>query len=172
MGLGKSTATTVNLAFTVLVNILPLPTSVLVDGVLGRYRSLQIFTWLVDILLLCALTHFNWLINVSCTPAASTQLDPQSFLRPPFLRKWRQVSRLPDLWLGRFSLLSASEGYKHPSSLSSVWARKQKQSALADWLAADQYTESDMRIRTNKQGQKVVEDRELTIQYIYNVYYW
>ncbi|OQE63935.1 hypothetical protein PENNAL_c0236G03047 [Penicillium nalgiovense] len=37
---------------------------------------------------------------------------------------------------------------------------------------ADQYTESDMRIRTNKQGQKVVEDRELTIQYIYNVYYW
>jgi POT family proton-dependent oligopeptide transporter len=59
MGLGKSTATTVNLAFTVLVNILPLPTSVLVDGVLGRYRSLQIFTWLVDILLLCALTHFN-----------------------------------------------------------------------------------------------------------------
>ncbi|KAJ5147427.1 hypothetical protein N7526_000779 [Penicillium atrosanguineum] len=37
---------------------------------------------------------------------------------------------------------------------------------------ADQYTETDMRIRTNKKGQKVVEDRELTIQYIYNVYYW
>ncbi|CDM32798.1 unnamed protein product [Penicillium roqueforti FM164] len=44
MGLGKSRATMVNLAFTVLVNILPLPTSILVDGCLGRYRALQIFT--------------------------------------------------------------------------------------------------------------------------------
>lgn len=48
MGLGKSRATTVNLAFTVLVNILPLPTSILVDGCLGRYRALQIFTGYVD----------------------------------------------------------------------------------------------------------------------------
>lgn len=44
MGLGKSRATTVNLAFTVAVNLLPLPPSVLVDGRLGRYKALQIFT--------------------------------------------------------------------------------------------------------------------------------
>ncbi|KAL1862096.1 hypothetical protein Plec18170_000920 [Paecilomyces lecythidis] len=44
MGLGKSRATTVNLAFTVAVNLLPLPASVLVDGRLGRYKVLQIFT--------------------------------------------------------------------------------------------------------------------------------
>lgn len=44
MGLGKSRATTVNLAFTVAVNLLPLPASVLVDGRLGRYKALQIFT--------------------------------------------------------------------------------------------------------------------------------
>ncbi|KAL5047119.1 hypothetical protein BDW71DRAFT_206936 [Aspergillus fruticulosus] len=35
-----------------------------------------------------------------------------------------------------------------------------------------QYTEQDMRIRVMKDSQRVVEDRELTIQYIYNVYYW
>jgi hypothetical protein len=29
-----------------------------------------------------------------------------------------------------------------------------------------------MRIRIGKNGQRVVESRELTIQYIYNVYYW
>lgn len=44
LGLGKSRATTVNSAFTVLVNVLPFPSSVLVDGRLGRYRSLQLFT--------------------------------------------------------------------------------------------------------------------------------
>ncbi|RHZ59236.1 hypothetical protein CDV55_106677 [Aspergillus turcosus] len=44
MGLGKSHATTVNLAFTVAVNLLPLPASILVDGRLGRYKALQIFT--------------------------------------------------------------------------------------------------------------------------------
>jgi POT family proton-dependent oligopeptide transporter len=42
----------------------------------------------------------------------------------------------------------------------------------ANLLAADQYTETEIYVRTNKHGKKVVEDRELTIQYIYNVYYW
>ncbi|KAJ5885548.1 Proton-dependent oligopeptide transporter family [Penicillium taxi] len=36
---------------------------------------------------------------------------------------------------------------------------------------ADQYDEEYFRIRTKK-GKKVVADRELTITYIYNVYYW
>ncbi|KAJ5658216.1 Proton-dependent oligopeptide transporter family [Penicillium longicatenatum] len=36
---------------------------------------------------------------------------------------------------------------------------------------ADQYDEEEFRIRTKK-GKKVVADRELTITYIYNVYYW
>ncbi|KAJ5646708.1 Proton-dependent oligopeptide transporter family [Penicillium lividum] len=36
---------------------------------------------------------------------------------------------------------------------------------------ADQYDEEEFRIRTKK-GRKVVADRELTITYIYNVYYW
>jgi POT family proton-dependent oligopeptide transporter len=44
MGLGKSHATTVNLGFTVAVNLFPLPASILVDGRLGRYKALQIFT--------------------------------------------------------------------------------------------------------------------------------
>jgi POT family proton-dependent oligopeptide transporter len=44
MGLGKSHATTVNLAFTVAVNLLPLPASIMADGRLGRYKALQIFT--------------------------------------------------------------------------------------------------------------------------------
>ncbi|OJJ96560.1 hypothetical protein ASPACDRAFT_54443 [Aspergillus aculeatus ATCC 16872] len=43
LGLGESRANTVNLAFTVLVNILPLPISILVDGRLGRYLALQMF---------------------------------------------------------------------------------------------------------------------------------
>jgi POT family proton-dependent oligopeptide transporter len=38
--------------------------------------------------------------------------------------------------------------------------------------SADQYTEQTLRIRIRKNGQRVVESRELTIQYIYNVYYW
>lgn len=29
-----------------------------------------------------------------------------------------------------------------------------------------------MRIKVTKRGERVVEDRELTIQYIYNLYYW
>ncbi|KAJ5304331.1 cytochrome P450 monooxygenase [Penicillium atrosanguineum] len=36
---------------------------------------------------------------------------------------------------------------------------------------ADQYDDEEFRIRMKK-GQKVVSDRELTITYIYNVYYW
>lgn len=38
--------------------------------------------------------------------------------------------------------------------------------------AADQYTEQALRIKTTKSGERVVVDRELTIQYIYNLYYW
>ncbi|KAI0836038.1 POT family-domain-containing protein [Hypoxylon sp. FL0890] len=37
---------------------------------------------------------------------------------------------------------------------------------------ADQYDQTDFRIRTRKTGEKVVSSRELTITYIYNVFYW
>ncbi|KAL8832602.1 MAG: hypothetical protein Q9191_000171 [Dirinaria sp. TL-2023a] len=37
---------------------------------------------------------------------------------------------------------------------------------------ADQYTETVPRIKILKNGEKVVADRELTISYIYNAYYW
>ncbi|OTA52293.1 hypothetical protein K449DRAFT_440839 [Hypoxylon sp. EC38] len=37
---------------------------------------------------------------------------------------------------------------------------------------ADQYDQIDFRIRTQKSGEKVVTSRELTITYIYNVFYW
>jgi POT family proton-dependent oligopeptide transporter len=62
MGLGKSHTTTVNLAFTVAVNLLPLPASILVDGRLGRYKALQTFTgyyWSRFVLFRCLLT--TWL---------------------------------------------------------------------------------------------------------------
>ncbi|CAP79556.1 Pc23g00620 [Penicillium rubens Wisconsin 54-1255] len=131
MGLGKSTATTVNLAFTVLVNILPLPTSVLVDGVLGRYRSLQIFTCIYAV--------------------GSTVLFATSF--PSEMKTGIST---PGFVVGAILIALGLGGV---------------QASIQPFIA-DQYTESDMRIRTNKQGQKVVEDRELTIQYIYNVYYW
>ena len=39
-------------------------------------------------------------------------------------------------------------------------------------LAADQYTETVPRIKIRKNGERVVADRELTISYIYNAYYW
>lgn len=39
-------------------------------------------------------------------------------------------------------------------------------------LAADQYTETIPRIKIRKNGERVVADRELTISYIYNAYYW
>ncbi len=42
----------------------------------------------------------------------------------------------------------------------------------ADQITADQYTELDMQIRVTNRGERVVEDRELTLQYIYNLYYW
>lgn len=38
--------------------------------------------------------------------------------------------------------------------------------------SADQYDNEEFRIRIQKNGMKVVADRELTITYIYNVYYW
>ncbi|KAI0116171.1 POT family-domain-containing protein [Hypoxylon sp. NC0597] len=37
---------------------------------------------------------------------------------------------------------------------------------------ADQYDETDFRIQTQKTGEKVISSRELTITYIYNVFYW
>lgn len=37
---------------------------------------------------------------------------------------------------------------------------------------ADQYDEEEFRIRTQEKGKRVVTSRELTITYIYNVYYW
>ncbi|KXG53286.1 Proton-dependent oligopeptide transporter family [Penicillium griseofulvum] len=37
---------------------------------------------------------------------------------------------------------------------------------------ADQYDEAEFRIKTHKNGEKVVTSRELTITYIYNVFYW
>lgn len=37
---------------------------------------------------------------------------------------------------------------------------------------ADQYTETKARIVTLKSGEKAVTDRELTLQYIYNMYFW
>ncbi|QRD91006.1 oligopeptide transporter [Aspergillus flavus] len=37
---------------------------------------------------------------------------------------------------------------------------------------ADQYDETEFRIQTRNKGEKVVTSRELTITYIYNVFYW
>ncbi|KAI0376610.1 POT family-domain-containing protein [Hypomontagnella monticulosa] len=37
---------------------------------------------------------------------------------------------------------------------------------------ADQYDQTDFRIHTRKTGEKVVSSRELTITYIYNVFFW
>ncbi|KAJ5941828.1 Proton-dependent oligopeptide transporter family [Penicillium verrucosum] len=37
---------------------------------------------------------------------------------------------------------------------------------------ADQYDETEFRIKTQKGGKRVVTSRELTITYIYNVFYW
>lgn len=37
---------------------------------------------------------------------------------------------------------------------------------------ADQYTEMIPRIKIRKNGERVIADRELTISYIYNAYYW
>ncbi|KAE8420930.1 POT family-domain-containing protein [Aspergillus pseudocaelatus] len=37
---------------------------------------------------------------------------------------------------------------------------------------ADQYDETEFRIQTGKKGERVVTSRELTITYIYNVFYW
>ncbi|KAJ5578500.1 POT family-domain-containing protein [Penicillium hispanicum] len=37
---------------------------------------------------------------------------------------------------------------------------------------ADQYDQVDFRLKTQKTGERVVASRELTVTYIYNVYYW
>lgn len=37
---------------------------------------------------------------------------------------------------------------------------------------ADQHTETKPRIKTLKTGEKVITDYQLTLQYIYNLYYW
>ncbi|KAI1074409.1 POT family-domain-containing protein [Whalleya microplaca] len=37
---------------------------------------------------------------------------------------------------------------------------------------ADQYDQTDFRVRTQKTGEKVVSSRDLTITYIYNMFYW
>lgn len=46
-------------------------------------------------------------------------------------------------------------------------------SILCQSHLADQYDQTDFRIRTQKKtGEKVVSSRELTITYIYNAFYW
>ncbi|KAJ5894043.1 hypothetical protein N7495_005734 [Penicillium taxi] len=131
MGLGKSRATTVNLAFTVLVNILPLPTSVLVDGWLGRYKALQIFTGIYA--------------------AGSAILFATSFPS-----EMAAGIATPGFGVGAFLIAVGLGGV---------------QSSIQPFIA-EQYTDHEMRIRVTKQGERVVEDREVTIQYIYNLYYW
>jgi hypothetical protein len=42
----------------------------------------------------------------------------------------------------------------------------------ANAASADQYPEDQPRMKTLKSGEKVVTDRSLTLQYIYNLYYW
>lgn len=37
---------------------------------------------------------------------------------------------------------------------------------------ADQYTETKPEIKTLKSGEQVVTDYQLTLQYIYNLYFW
>jgi POT family proton-dependent oligopeptide transporter len=37
---------------------------------------------------------------------------------------------------------------------------------------ADQYTEGNAKIKTLKSGEEVITDRQLTLQYIYNLYFW
>ncbi|KAF7183383.1 hypothetical protein CNMCM7691_003582 [Aspergillus felis] len=44
-------------------------------------------------------------------------------------------------------------------------------SSVAPFIA-EQYTETTPKVKMLKNGRKVITDRELTIQYIYNVYYW
>ncbi|KAL5361376.1 oligopeptide transporter [Aspergillus floccosus] len=44
-------------------------------------------------------------------------------------------------------------------------------SSVAPFIA-EQYTETTPNVKMLKNGRKVITDRELTIQYIYNVYYW
>ncbi|KAF4175969.1 hypothetical protein CNMCM8694_005195 [Aspergillus lentulus] len=131
MGLGKSRATTINLAFTVAVNLLPLPASVLVDGHLGRYKALQIFTGIYA-------------------------LGSAILFGTSFPSEMRSGVALIGFILG--SVLIAV-------GLGGVQASVQP-------FIADQYTEQSMRIRIRKDGEEVVESREVTIQYIYNVYYW
>ncbi|KAK2873488.1 hypothetical protein FQN49_002325 [Arthroderma sp. PD_2] len=131
MGLGKSNATTVNLAFTVLVYLLPVPASLLVDGWLGRFLSLQIFTGIfaVGSVILFATSFPSQMANGTATAG----FIPATLL----------------IAVGLGGVQAATQPF-----------------------IADQYTETQMRIRINKRGQRVVEDPEMTIQYIYNLYYW
>ncbi|KAF2009736.1 PTR2-domain-containing protein [Aaosphaeria arxii CBS 175.79] len=39
-------------------------------------------------------------------------------------------------------------------------------------FVADQYTETELRVETLKSGERVIVDRTLTVQYIYNMWYW
>ncbi|KAF3484344.1 oligopeptide transporter [Arthroderma uncinatum] len=57
------------------------------------------------------------------------------------------------------------------SSFAKEQLPKTTRKSLTEYLA-DQYTETKMRIRVNKRGERVVEDLAMTIQYIYNVNYW
>ncbi|KAL4909131.1 hypothetical protein BDW74DRAFT_174343 [Aspergillus multicolor] len=130
LGLGKFRATTVNLAFTVAVNLLPLPISILVDGRLGRYRALQAFTLIYA--------------RGSAIPFGTS-----------FPAVMKSNVALIGFILGAV-LIAVGLGGVQASVQPSI---------------ADQRTEQVMRLRV-RDGQRVVEDRELTIQYIYSVYYW
>ncbi|KAG2002786.1 hypothetical protein GB937_009552 [Aspergillus fischeri] len=147
MGLGKSRATTVNLAFTVAVNLLPLPASVLVDGCLGRYKALQIFTGIYA-------------------------LGSAILFGTSFPSEMRSGVALGGFILGSVLIAVGLGGVQASVQPFIALCSPSLKRTLLTACLADQYTEQTMRIRITKNGKQVVESREVTIQYIYNVYYW
>ncbi|THC88284.1 hypothetical protein EYZ11_012273 [Aspergillus tanneri] len=89
-----------------------------------------------------------------------------------------------DTWLGRYRTILASALYD-PSSIQAGAAEGGLataivliavgsggvRSSIAPFIA-EQYTETTPKVKLRKNGRKIITDRELTIQYIYNVYYW
>ena len=43
---------------------------------------------------------------------------------------------------------------------------------LTLWDLADQCTDEPYKIKYTKSGEKVIVDREATVEYIFNIYYW
>jgi POT family proton-dependent oligopeptide transporter len=175
LGLGQDIASLMVNCFTLVSQVTPLATAAIADSYLGHYKTLRACFWLVSILarLLCnTLTYLPFVCSlyaVGLTILVITSLTPLL----------REGSGLPGLVVALIIISLGVGGVK--STLPPFLGQSNRYTRLSHYLVAaanlqqllaEQCHACETRIRISKTGERVIVDREATVEYAFNVYYW